>query len=35
MNYSLYYITRLLKFTDVCVYGCAFEDLCAINLSVI
>ena len=35
MKYSLYYITRLLEFTDVCVYGCAAEILCSISLSVI
>jgi hypothetical protein len=34
MKCSLCYITRLLQFTDVCMYGCAFENLCAIILSV-
>ena len=35
MKYSLYYITILLKFTDVCVYGGAVENLYTISLGVI
>jgi len=31
----MYYITRLLNFTDVCVYGGAVENLCTISFSVI
>jgi hypothetical protein len=35
IKYSLYYITRLLKFTDVSVYGGAVENLCTVSLGVI
>jgi len=34
LKYSLYYFTILLKFTDVCMYGCAVEDLCTSSLVV-
>jgi len=34
IKYFLYCFTRILKFTDVCIYGCAVEKLCTASLSV-
>jgi len=35
MQYSLYYITRLLKFADICVFGGTVKNLSTISLGVI